>query len=107
MRPAMYGYVRLAVTQADGEEAEVIKGELAAHADREGFTLERLFIEHTRNSEPELDAMTNALKSSGVKNVIVPSLWHFVRLPGLQGAMRQHIEREIGAQLWITQEARG
>ncbi|MEU8625463.1 recombinase family protein [Streptomyces sp. NPDC048669] len=103
MRPVIYGYVRLAATDPEGDETEGIKRELAAHAEREGFALERVFVEHIRSIEPAFDAMVGALKSSDVKNVIVPSLWHFARLPGLQNAMRQHIEDELGARLWVVQ----
>ncbi|MYZ37722.1 MULTISPECIES: recombinase family protein [unclassified Streptomyces] len=105
MRPVIYGYVRLAATDAESEETEGIKRELAAHAEREDFSLERVFIEHVRSIEPAFDAMIAALKCGNVRNVIVPSLWHFARLPGLQDAMRQHIEREIGARLWVVQGA--
>jgi hypothetical protein len=106
MRPVIYGYVRLAATDTENEETEGIKRELAAHAEREGFALERVFIEHIRSIEPAFDAMVRTLKSSNVKNVIVPSLWHFARLPGLQDAMRRHIEHELGARLWVVQGAR-
>ncbi|MDN3263287.1 hypothetical protein QWJ26_26455 [Streptomyces sp. CSDS2] len=105
MRPVMFGYMRLAASGEDGDESEVIKRELSAHADREGFTLQRVFIERLHADESALFTLTEAIKASGVKHVIVPSLWHFARLPGLQAAMREHIEQELGARLWIVQGA--
>ncbi|MFF1422272.1 hypothetical protein [Streptomyces sp. NPDC058280] len=101
----MYGYMRLAATNQEGDEGEAVKQELAAHAESEGFTLERVFIEQVRANEPAFDCLTDALTKSGVRHVIVPSLWHFARLPGLQKAMRDHIEQEIGARIWIVQGA--
>ncbi|WP_234044835.1 recombinase family protein [Streptomyces adelaidensis] len=102
----MYGYMRLTASDDDNDETETIKRELAAYASREGFTLERLFIERLRaNDESAFFTLIDALKNTEVKHVIVPSLWHFARLPGLQAAMCDHIEREIGARLWIVQSA--
>ncbi|MFE2635985.1 hypothetical protein ACFXKX_02990 [Streptomyces scopuliridis] len=105
MRLGMYGYMRLAASNEEGVENEALQSELAGHAEREGFTLERIFIEQIRSNEPAFDCLTDALRASGIRNVIVPSLWHFARLPGLQRAMREHIEQEIGARIWIIQGA--
>ncbi|MGW2512955.1 hypothetical protein ACWC0A_26880 [Streptomyces scopuliridis] len=105
MRLGMYGYMRLAASNEEGVENEALQSELAAHAEREGFTLERIFIEQIRSNELAFDCLTDALRASGIRNVIVPSLWHFARLPGLQRAMREHIEQEIGARIWIIQGA--
>lgn len=104
MTPAMFGYMRQLAREDDKDESEAIKRELAAHASREGFTLERMFIERLRSDEESaFFSLVDALKSTEVRHVIVPSLWHFARLPGLQAAMRDHIEREIGARLWVVQ----
>jgi hypothetical protein len=43
------------------------------------------------------------LDPKSIVPAIVPSLWHFARLPGLQDAMRQHIEFETGARIWVVQ----
>ncbi|MEV8547537.1 hypothetical protein [Streptomyces sp. NPDC051572] len=88
----------------DGDETETIQRELAVHAHREGFELERLFIERLRaDDESAFFTLVEALRTTNVKNVIVPSLWHFARLPGLQAAMRDHIEGVLGARLWVIQ----
>jgi len=99
----MYGYMRLAANSHEGDESEAIKRELTAHAEREGFALEQMFVEQVQAIEPAFDCLTAALRGGGARDVIVPSLWHFARLPGLQKAMRDHIEREIGARIWIVQ----
>lgn len=103
MRPLMFGYMRLAASD-DPDENAAIEGELRRYTLSEGFELERLFIERLGASdESAFFALVDALKTAEVKHVIVPSLWHFARLPGLQAAMRDHIEREIGARLWVIQ----
>ncbi|MGX1367367.1 hypothetical protein RKD19_002726 [Streptomyces canus] len=104
MPPTMFGYMRQLAREDDKDENEAIQGELAAHASREGFTLERLFIERLRaDEESAFFSLVDALKSTDVRHVIVPSLWHFARLPGLQAAMRAHLETELGAKLWVVQ----
>ncbi|WP_416982935.1 hypothetical protein [Streptomyces sp. T028] len=104
MQPAMYGYMRLAASGDDEDESASIRRELATHAGREGFTLERVFVERLgADEESAFFTLVDALKTTEIKHVIVPSLWHFARLPGLQAAMRDHIEREIGARLWVVQ----
>ncbi|GHJ32999.1 hypothetical protein TPA0910_74320 [Streptomyces hygroscopicus subsp. sporocinereus] len=100
----MFGYMRLTAGEDSRDEIQTIRAELATHATREGFSLERLFIERLEaDDESAFFTLIDALKTTEIKHVIVPSLWHFARLPGLQAAMRDHIEREIGARLWIVQ----
>ncbi|MER5492974.1 hypothetical protein [Streptomyces sp. NPDC002490] len=103
----MFGYLRRSPSGEEADEDHSMQSELESYAQREGFVLERVFTEGAPGSEGAFFAMVEGIKGSDVKNVIAPSLWHFARLPGLQEAMRQHIEREIGARLWIVQGARG
>lgn len=102
MRRVIYGYMRVANSDAQ-DESERIKRELGQHAKREGFTLAEVFTESIRCAEPAFYTMLDALRRHGVEYIIVPSLWHFARLPGLQDAMRQHIEHETGARVWVVQ----
>ncbi|MGJ5826017.1 recombinase family protein [Streptomyces ossamyceticus] len=107
MPPAMFGYMRLTAGEDSSDEIQTIQTELATHATREGFSLERVFIERLgSDDESAFFTLVDTLKTSEIKHVIVPSLWHFARLPGLQAAMRDHIEREIGARLYIVQGVR-
>lgn len=105
MKPVIYGYIRV-VGSDDHDESQRVKRELAAYAEREGFTLDQVFTENATCSEPAFYTMIEALKRYNVKHLLVPSLWHFARLPGLQDAMRQHIEHETGARLWVVQGQR-
>jgi DNA invertase Pin-like site-specific DNA recombinase len=103
MRPAIYGYMRVVSSEEQEDEAQQIRRELAKYAEHEGFTLDQVFTENIRCQEPAFYTMIEALKRHDVKDIIVPSLWHFARLPGLQDAMRQHIEQETGAHIWVIQ----
>ncbi|MFD5847473.1 recombinase family protein [Streptomyces chartreusis] len=101
----MYGYMRLTPSD-DPDENAAIEGELRRYTLREGFELERLFIERLgAQDESAFFALVDALKATEIKHVIVPSLWHFARLPGLQAAMRAHIEGELGVRLWVIQNS--
>jgi DNA invertase Pin-like site-specific DNA recombinase len=106
MRPAIYGYMRVVGSDEQDDEVQRTRRELAAYAEREGFALDQVFTESIRCSESAFYAMLEALKCHDVKDIIVPSLWHFARLPGLQDAMRQHIEQETGARIWVVQGQR-
>lgn len=103
MKPVVYGYIRVVGGDDQGDETQRVRHELASYAEREGFALDQVFTESSSCSEPAFYVMLEALKRYNVKNLIVPSLWHFARLPGLQDAMRQHIEQETGARLWVIQ----
>lgn len=103
MHPAMYGYVRLTSDDAAVRVAGRITSELVTYAQREGFALERVFIDCATRSESAFSTMLDAIKCSEVTNILVPSLWHFARLPGLQDAMQRHIELETGARIWVVQ----
>ena len=104
MGPSIFGYVRIVGDESPNDED--VRGELAAHAEREGFLLDRVFTEYVRFPNPAFSSMLDALRNSDVKDVIVPSLWHFARLPGFQDAMRKHVELETGARIWVVNGAR-
>ena len=53
-----------------------------------------------------LSARVHALQRGEVKHVAVLSLWHFAHLPGVQDAMRQHIQQETGACILVVQGQR-
>lgn len=107
MRPEIYGYMRVVSGDEAGDgEALHIKRELAEYAEREGFKLDQVFTESVRCAESAFHSMLESLKRYEVKDVIVPTLWHFARLPGLQDAMRQHIEQATGARIWVIQGRR-
>jgi hypothetical protein len=106
MGAPIYGYMRIATDADYLAETERATAELKAFAEREGFSLKDVFIEHPGAKDLAFDVLIERLKHSETRNVLVPSLWHFARLPGLQEAMQQHIQQETGARLWVVQGRR-
>jgi hypothetical protein len=102
----MYGYARITDGTAQNDGIARIRHELTTFADQEGFALDQVFTETATRSDPVFACMVDAVKRNEVKDIIVPSLWHFASLPGLQDAMRLHVERETGARIWVVQRAR-
>lgn len=106
MQPVMYGYICVAGDTSLDAEVVQIQHELAEYANREGFALDQVFTEAIGRSDAAFTGMIDALRRNDIKDIIVPSLWHFASLPGLQDAMRLHIERETGARIWVAQGQR-
>lgn len=104
MRPSIYGYVRIVGGEFPRDDDDV-KRELASHAEHAGFVLDRVFTECASLHAPAVPSMIAALQNSDVKDVIVPSLWHFALLPDFQEAMLQHVELETGARVWGVNRA--
>jgi hypothetical protein len=106
VRPVMYGYAHITDGTTQNDSIARIRHELTTYADQEGFALGEVFTETAASADPAFACMVDALRRNEVKDIIVPSLWHFASLPGLQDAMRLHVERETGARIWVVQRAR-
>lgn len=106
MQPLVYGYIRLGPAD-DPAAGECLAHELAAHAEREGLTLADIFVDHCETGAAErlgrsaFMAMVQSLRRPGVYGVLVPSLSHFSRFPGVHEAMRTLIELETGARVLV------
>lgn len=106
MQPLVYGYIRLG--PADSSEAGAgLARELARYAEREGLTLADVFTDRQEAGTAErlgrsaFMVMVNALRRPGVTGVLIPSLAHFSRFPGVHEAMRTLIELETGARVFV------
>lgn len=97
------GYMRLAPDTSE-QAARRLRAELAAGAEREGYTLGEVFIERDAGGSSAFAALIDALTQSKTPVVLVPGMCHFAHLPGLRTAMRNHLERETGARVVIITE---
>jgi hypothetical protein len=110
VQPMVCGYIRarLCVPQSG---ASSLQRALCAYARREGLTLADIYIEwHEDDSRPlgrsAFVAMVDALRRPDMYGVLIPSLCHFSRFPGVQQAMRGLIEVETGARVLIMENPR-
>ncbi|WP_322777985.1 recombinase family protein [Frankia sp. Cas4] len=108
MRPLVYGYIRL--SPADPQDiGDCLMRDLAAYADREGLTLAGVFTDRDEGGNDQLGrsgfvVMVESLRRPGVSGVLIPSLTHFSRFPGVHQAMRALIELETGARVFVMNQ---
>jgi len=86
------------------QSARRLRDELAASAEREGYTLGEVFIERDTGGSSAFAALIDALTQSKTPAVVVPDMCHFAHLLGLRVAMKDHLERETGARVVIIGE---
>jgi hypothetical protein len=102
-RPAL-GYMRLAPDISE-QSARRLRDELAASAEREGYTLGEVFIERDTGGSSAFATLIDALTQTKTPVVVVPGMCHFAHLPGLRTAMKDHLERETGARVVMAHVA--
>ena len=100
MRSSAFGYARIAAHASEQAVLDTRK-DLAAYAEREGYTLTEVFMEREDSGSSEFAALIDAINRSEPPVVVVPSMCHFAHLPGLQTAMKDLIERETGARVLV------
>ena len=103
VRPLVYGYIRLASNDPPDRRGCLAR-ELSSYAEREGLTLADVFTDRdTANSDQPGRAaflvMVQALRHPDVYGVLIPSLQHFSRFPGVRQAMCALIELQTGARV--------
>jgi hypothetical protein len=110
VRPLVYGYIRLGPADAP-DAGDCLTRELASYAEREGLTLADVFTDRFDNSSEQRGrsafvVMIESLCRPGVYGVLIPSLYHFSRFPGMHQAMRTLIELETGARVFVMDHPR-
>jgi hypothetical protein len=104
MRLSAFGYLRV-IGHVSEQAAQDMRKDLAAYAEREGYTLAKVFMDQEDSGSSAFAALIDALNRSESPVVIVPSMGHFAHLPGLRIAMKNLIERETGAQVLVIPTA--
>ena len=92
-----FGYVRIAAGMPEGGQGRDPQKVLGEYAEREGYVLDKVFVEREESGSSAFAALMDALYLSERPIVIVPSMCHFAHLPGLRLAMKERIEREAAA----------
>jgi hypothetical protein len=99
-RPLSLGYIsgHFLVT---GSELRALTDRLAACANAEGYTLQRVYVERPDRSPEAFGALLAGLEESGARAVVVPSLHHLTVLGG-STRIRRHLEHVTGARVLIA-----
>lgn len=106
VKPVLFGYLRLRVTATSGEETRG-RRELAAFAQREGFSLAQVFVDANENRpHAALCRLIHVARQCDGAAVAVPHLGHLGSGPQARQEMRRRLERESSARLLIVQEPR-
>jgi hypothetical protein len=77
---------------------------MARFAEKEGFAFDKTFIEPTSGDSAALDALIEDLRQHDGRDVVVPSLFHLARVPGLPLAA-ERLEWEAGARVLVLYPA--
>jgi hypothetical protein len=100
VRPLISAYLRTGQGWS-GQELAQARHELIVYAHREGFTVAAFFVERPGlRHGSALGALVESIESTGVRDVVAPSLTHF----GPAGRDRRAIERQLGACLWVIRQ---
>jgi DNA invertase Pin-like site-specific DNA recombinase len=103
VKPVLLGYLS---ARMDGSNDAVVNGRrvLAAFADREGYTLDEIFMD-TDSAQPisAFVALLAAVRRGGAAAVVVPSVEHLGRTARERQTMRVLLEREGIARLLVAQ----
>jgi len=106
VRPLVFGYLRTQPGVTDGLVAWM-RGDLADYAEREGFALAGVFVEHADGGSSALMALIDALNRHEAQAIVVPALQHFSLDPADGHALRLLVERETGAPVLVMYPSAG
>ncbi|MDX3277303.1 hypothetical protein [Streptomyces scabiei] len=101
VRPLIYGYVR-ALPELPVHAVALLRQELTDFAEREGFALAEVFVEHRWLHTVAWDALVMSCNRHDVRNVVVPDFRHLHSLPVLSRVMQMVIEETIDGCVWVA-----
>lgn len=101
VRPLIYGYVRT-LPELPVHAITRLHQELTDFAEREGFALAEVFVEHRWLQTTAWDALVMSCNQHDVRNVVVPDYRHLHSLPGLSFVMQRVIEDVIDGRVWCA-----
>jgi len=96
-RTDAYGYLQADLLPADTP----LYGELTRYAADEGLALGEVFVEDGEHRTSAFAALMDALAANDVHCVIVPSLRHLARMPGLRIAISARLRDDASVDLRV------
>jgi hypothetical protein len=101
VKPLIYGYVR-ALPELPVRSVQQLKEELTDFAQREGFTLGEVFVEHRWLHSVAWDALVMSCDRHGVRDVVVPDYRHLHSTAALSRVMQEVIEETLSGRVWFA-----
>ncbi|MER6703605.1 hypothetical protein [Streptomyces fumanus] len=101
VKPVIYGYVR-ALPELPVHSVQQLKQELSDFAQREGFTLAEVFVEHRWLHSVAWDALVMSCDRHGVRDVVVPDYRHLHSTAALSRVMQAVIEEMMSGRVWFA-----
>ncbi|MDN3263288.1 hypothetical protein QWJ26_26460 [Streptomyces sp. CSDS2] len=101
VKPLIYGYVR-ALPELPVHAVQRLHGELSDFAEREGFALAEVFVEHRWLHTAAWDALVMSCNRHDVRDVVVPDYRHLHSLAALSRVMQTVIEETINGRVWFA-----
>jgi hypothetical protein len=106
VRPLILGYLHFPHAVTDRRVAHVSR-EMAAYAEREGFTLAEVYVDRPHSNGAGFAALVDALAREEAAHVLVPALRHLAHTAALQRAIRVALEHRTGAQVLVMHPTPG
>jgi hypothetical protein len=104
IKPLAFGYIRLQRNTPANELAD-LRQQMADVVASQGFILGDVFVESEDSTNSAFARLMDALHTSGVAIVAVPSMNHLARMESVSAAMKERIESETGARVLIVESA--
>ena len=102
MKPLMYGYMRVGedTPVSDEQQMELV---LKDFAQREGFCYATTFCEYVPGSQGAFTELTEELKRTEARHVIVPTLDHLSAHRMLRDSMVERLEIDASTCVWTLE----
>lgn len=99
-RPIVPGYLRAHLLMTENELADITKT-LQRFADREGYALGRVFIEHIDRTPAAFGALFDELQRDRPEALVIPSMLHLAPL-GLPPKLMHHLQATTGVRVLVA-----
>lgn len=102
VRPLLLGYFRV-LPHMTIDDLVRVHHDLVVFAKDRGFALGDVFVETRWQQLTSWIALTERCKRDRVRDVVVPSSEHLSATTALADLMRQEIQTDTGARLWLVE----
>ncbi|APU15250.1 recombinase family protein [Actinoalloteichus fjordicus] len=98
-RPLL-GYLRVSFS-ASSREVENLRRKVADFAQREAFTLVRVYVDRDRTQSAGFSSLVKALSDGEAHHVVVPALQHLAFMASARLLMKEMLEIQTGAHVLV------